>query len=193
MQKQRSFIRDVNAVWFGRVHFRVFLQSANLILGTFLKVSYIQNARTRFLRSLSEFTTFYYLQLEIKTIRNSDQGFILSITYVIIYLIICFIASFLLFLLTYLLLIPFIRRSFQYNTQKIAHILSGDITNYDLGKKLIEWCLKMNQNLCQFALTFIMKTYVSFIFHTQINIGCNKYNIAAILIFLSSHRYTRKS
>ena len=56
---------------------------------------------------------------------------------------------------------------------------------YDLREKLI----KTVKNLTTFSdpsghgtLNFIMKTYIFFIFHTQINISCKKRMIVVILI-----------
>ena len=56
----------------------------------------------------------------------------------------------------------------QNNIYKTAH-------NYDLRKKTDKKRLKTEPHF--------RETYVSFVFHTQININCKKCNIAAMLIF----------
>ena len=80
-------------------------------------------------------------------------------THLLIYLLGCFLAPLLLNLLTYSLSIPCIRR----------------------------WCWTLTENFSattlQKILDFIMKTYISLIFHTQININSKKYIIILILIF----------
>ena len=152
--------------------FGFFSSSANLILTSFWWASHPQNAITRFLGPL--YPIHYLLSYSIRkkkplgtatslVLFYSSCNFCYVVLFLLInlrtYLLTCLFASFPPSLLTYLSLIPYVRR--------YCWTLTGNFSKATLRTKL-------SGRSAHKTLNFIMKTYVSIIFHTQINIYCNK-------------------
>ena len=140
--------------------FGFFSSSANLILTSFWWASHPQNAITRFLGPL--YPIHYLLSYSIR--KKKPLGTATSLVLFYSSCNFCYVVLFLLinlrtYLLTCLSLIPYVRR--------YCWTLTGNFSKATLRTKL-------SGRSAHKTLNFIMKTYVSIIFHTQINIYCNK-------------------